>query len=189
MKNGVQILNEETLSDRKFPLKFYNYRLTKDGETTDKKAEVYFRPDAVAVLLYDEQRQTFLLTRQFRFPAYLNGAGDGYIIEVCAGLIDDGETPEATACREVEEELGYEIKTVESAGMAYTSVGGITEKIHLFTAAYNPDMKKSEGGGLEAEGEAVELIEMTMDEARQKLKNVEFTDLKTLMLLQHYFLK
>lgn len=51
----IQILNKETLSDRKYLLQFITYqKYNKQGEAHDMKAEVYFRPDAVAILLYND---------------------------------------------------------------------------------------------------------------------------------------
>ncbi|MBS7563654.1 NUDIX domain-containing protein [Mucilaginibacter sp. Bleaf8] len=185
----IQITNRETLSERKFPLKYFTYQKPDaDNKMQSLKAEVYFRPDAVGILLYDTERSKFLLTKQFRLPAYLNGSDTGYLVEVCAGLIDEGETPEETAIREAFEETGYEITDVKKIAAAYTSAGGITEYIHLYLAAYNPSLQKSKGGGLEEEGENIELIELDFEQARQMLKNQEFRDAKTIMLLQHYFL-
>lgn len=188
MQNGVQINHIEVLSDKKFRLKNYNYQLFKDGKATEKDTEVYFRPDAVAVLLYNPEEQTLLLTRQFRLPAYLNGVDTGYMTEVCAGLVDEGEVPETTACREAEEETGLAIKRVIKIGEAYTSVGSIPEKVHLFIAPYNTDMQTGKGGGLKSEGEDIDIIKLTFDEAGRLLKNGQFNDMKTILLLQHFFL-
>lgn len=188
MKPIVTITETKVLSDHKFPLKQFDYQLTADGKTTTKNAEVYYRPDAVAVLLYNQQRQTFLLTSQFRLPAYLNGHVTGMMTEACAGLIDEGEAPSETACREVMEETGYKVKDLQKAGLVYTSVGGITERVHLFLGPYDNQMKTGKGGGLEAEGEAVKTTEISFTEAREKLLNGGFNDLKTIVLLQHYFL-
>ena len=189
--SNVQILDKETLSDKKFPLKNIKFQLFgKNGKAINKTNEIYFRPDAIAILLYDEQRQKFMLTRQFRLATFLNSNDTGYLVEVCAGLIDEGETPEQTAIREAEEETGIHIKpeSLEKVAEGYSSAGASTELVHLFKAAYTLDDKQSEGGGLEAEGEEVELIEMDFAEAREKLKNQEFRDMKTILLLQDYFL-
>jgi GDP-mannose pyrophosphatase NudK len=186
--SSIQIVNRETIAERKFPLKYFSYQILKEGETTNHEAEVYYRPDATAVLLVDEERKKFLLTKQFRLPTYLNGNESGDLIEVCAGLIDEGETPEQAAVREAEEELGYKIANLQKAGRVFTSAGGITELVHLFTALYKPEMKQAEGGGLEEEGEDIQLLEMDFDEARQKLQQGAFIDAKTVLLLQHYFL-
>jgi GDP-mannose pyrophosphatase NudK len=188
MENTINITSTKVLSENKFLLKLVDYQIAERDKTTDKRAEVYFRPDAAAVLLYNEEQGKIMLTRQFRLPAYLNSPGDGYIIEACAGLIDAGETPEQTARREAQEELGYTIDELKKVGIAYSSAGGITEKVHLFIAPYTDTMKTGEGGGLKEEKESVEISEMNITEAEHKLNNGDFNDMKTIILLQHYFL-
>lgn len=150
--------------------------------------EVYFRPDAVAVLLVDAKAQTFLLARQFRLPAFLNGSEKGYLVETCAGLIDEAETPEQAARREVEEELGYPISGLEKIGGIYTSAGGITEFVHLFIADYHAKSDHTQGGGKASEGEDIELVTLSFSDARGQVKSGAIRDAKTLLLLQHYFL-
>src|SRR5438874_5372790 len=94
----IQILDKETLSDNKYLLQNITYyKFNKQGEAHKMKAEVYFRPDAVALLLYNDEEKVFLLTQQFRMPVYLNTSDTGHLTEACAGLIDEGETPEQAA--------------------------------------------------------------------------------------------
>ncbi len=187
--SDIKIIQEETLSDRKYPLKSYTFQRTgSKGQLLKKKNEVYFRPDAVTVLLVDSVNKKFLLTRQFRLPTYLNGSETGYLVEACAGLIDEGESPEETAHREVKEETGYPIRDLKKVASVYTSAGGITEFQRLYLATYDSNGEHSEGGGLEEEGEDIELVEISFDEARDTLQKGEFADAKTIMLLQHYFL-
>ena len=170
-------------------LKYITYKKPDaEGKSKELKAEVYFRPDATAVLLYNTDQQKFLLTRQFRLASFLNGNTTGYLTETCAGLIDEGETPEQTAIREVSEELGYEINNIKKIGAVYTSAGGVTEYIHLFIAAYNSEKKAGQGGGLPEEGEEIEAVELSFSDAREMLKQGKINDAKTVMLLQHYFL-
>ncbi|GAB2686942.1 GDP-mannose pyrophosphatase NudK [Mucilaginibacter koreensis] len=186
---NVQILNKETLSERKYPLKYITYqKFMKNGEAVDMEAEVYYRPDATAILLYNQEQQTFLLTQQFRMPAYLNSSDTGLLTEACAGLIDEGETPEEAAIREAEEELGYKVKEPVFAGKIYTSAGGITELLHLYTAAYTEADKVSEGGGAEGENEDITLIHLSYTDAKRMLQQGEIIDAKTMLLLQHFFL-
>ncbi len=185
----IQILNKQTLSDKKYPLKYITFeKPDADGEFHNLEKEVYFRPDAVAVLLVDERQRKLLLTKQFRLPTFLNGSDSGYLIEACAGLIDEGETPEQTVRREVEEETGYQIHDLTKIAGAYTSPASSTEFLHLFTATYQGEKDHSKTWGLKAEGESIELIEMNVDEAREKLKQGEFRDMKTILLLQHFFM-
>ena len=185
----IEITQTEQLSNQRFALNSYTYlKPDADGKIQEHKAEVYFRPDAVALLLYDEREKIFLLTRQFRFPTYLNQNPDGYIIEVCAGLIDEGETPEQSVIREAREELGRIVNDLKKVGAYYTSAGGITELIHLFIAAYNSNEPANGGGGLPEEGEEIESFEISFDKAYLLLKENKLNDAKTVMLLQHYFL-
>jgi GDP-mannose pyrophosphatase NudK len=186
---SIQITEQQTLSDNKYPLKLFTYQLPDENDKLiEKKTEVYYRPDAASVLLYDTERKKFLLTRQFRLPTYLNGNDTGILTEACAGLIDEGETPEQTAIREVYEETGYEITDLEKTSSVYTSAGGITEYIHMYIAPYSPEMKIGKGGGLAEEGEDVRIFELDMEEARTMLRDRKIIDAKTVMLLQYYFL-
>ncbi len=185
----IQILKKEDLSNRKYLLQSISYlKYNKQGEAHEMKAEVYFRPDAVAVLLYNPAEQKFLLTQQFRMPVYLNTSDTGHLTEACAGLIDEGEAPEQTAIREAEEETGYKIAAPVKIGQVYTSAGGITELLHLFVATYDRKQQISEGGGAEGEGEDITLIEISYTEAKQLLQQGEILDAKTMILLQHFFL-
>ncbi|MCR8557967.1 NUDIX domain-containing protein [Mucilaginibacter sp. BJC16-A38] len=185
---SIQILNKETLSDKKYPLQYISFeKPDKEGVFHNHEREVYFRPDAVGVLLVDEGQRKILLTKQFRLPAFLNGSDSGYLVETCAGIIDENETPEQTAHREAEEETGYQIKELEKIASAYTSAGGITEFVHLFIANYISEKDHPKTGGLE--GEDIQLIELGFDEAREKLKQGEFRDAKTIILLQHFFMR
>jgi len=187
--SAIQITSRETLSAQKYPLKHYTYQQPDgNGQMQELASEVYHRPDAVAVLLYNIHEEKFVLTRQFRLPSYLNGNHSGYLTETCAGLIDEGETPEQTAIREVKEELGYQISNLTKVGAVYTSAGGITEYLHLFISPIDDLQNHGIGGGLAEEGEDIETIILNFDKAHNLLKHGKLNDSKTVMLLQHYFL-
>ncbi len=187
---AIQILNKETLSERKYLLQNVSFeKADAEGVFHNQEREVYFKPDAVAVLLADNDHKKILLTKQFRLPAFLNGSDSGYLIEACAGIIAEDETPEQTVRREAEEETGYQITDLNRVATAYSSPNGTTELIYLFIAGYDSTGKHSKGGGLKSENESIELVELDFDEAKEKLKLSEFRDLKTILLLQHFFMQ
>lgn len=185
----INILERKTIAGTEYPLQKIKFQKPDlQGEMHDQTNEVYFRPDAVSVLLADPKARTFLLTRQFRLPTFLDGNEKGYLLETCAGLMDDGETAEQAATREVAEETGYPIVNLSKIGAVYTSAGGITEYVHLFTAEYDKSGRHEKGGGMASEGEDIELIHLTFTEAKDNVKSGAVNDAKTLLLLQHYFL-
>lgn len=109
----------------------------------------------------------------------------GYLLEVCAGIIED-ESPEQCILREAEEEkIGYRIHEIEKVAESYMSPGAIVEYTHFFIGKYSPAMRISEGGGKKEEGEDIAIIELSYEEARLKLNSGQIRDAKTLILLQY----
>jgi nudix-type nucleoside diphosphatase (YffH/AdpP family) len=96
-----------------------------------QKREVYDRGNGSAILLYNTNKKTVILTRQFRLPTYLNGNKTGMMIEVCAGMLDQ-DNPEQCIIRETEEETGYRLTTVHKVMETYMSPGAVTEILYLF---------------------------------------------------------
>jgi len=125
-----------------------------------------------------------VLTRQFRFPAYVNGCADGMLIEACAGLLD-GDDPEACIRREVEEETGFRVRSPRKVFEAYMSPGSVTEKLHFFVAEYEEGDRVTAGGGSEGEGEDIEVLELSLEEALSQMASGAIQDGKTIMLLQY----
>lgn len=149
--------------------------------------EVHDHGHGASVLPYDVSRGTVLLVRQFRLPPYLGGT-DGMMIEACAGLLD-GDEPRDCALREAEEELGLRIRDLEAHGRIWGSPGAIAESIWLFLAAYSPEDRTGKGGGKEGEDEDIEILEMTLDEAMRLVATGEIADAKTIILLQHLWIR
>jgi nudix-type nucleoside diphosphatase (YffH/AdpP family) len=106
------------------------------------------------------------------------------MIEAAAGLLDEAD-PEARIRAEVEEELGYQLGAITKVFESFMSPGAVTEKLYLFIAEYEPDMKIGEGGGLAAEGEDIERLELPFAAALAMIRTGEIVDAKTIMLLQH----
>ena len=154
-----------------------------DGDWQTQKRETFDRGNAAALLLYHLGQRTVVLVRQFRYPAYLNGYDD-LLIEAAAGLLDNA-SPELRILAEAEEEIGYRLREVKKVFEAFMSPGAVTEKLHFFVAEYEPEMRVSDGGGLADEGEDIEVLELSIDEALAMIGDGRIVDAKTIMLLQY----
>jgi GDP-mannose pyrophosphatase NudK len=183
MRNSeqVRIRQASTLSDDWSLLKktTFDYRM-RDGSWKTITRETYDRGNGAAILLINRKRGTVLLTRQFRFPAYVNGSEDGMLIEACAGLLDN-QSPEEAIRREAEEELGVRVGEVHKVLETYMSPGSVTEKLFFFVAEYSS--LSSDGAGNSEEGEDIEVIELGLEEALDWIDSGRIQDAKTLILL------
>ena len=124
-----------------------------------------------------------VLVCPFRYPAYVNGYDD-LLIEAAAGLLDN-ETPEIRIRAEVEEETGYRLGEIRKVFEAFMSPGAVTEKLHFFVAEYESNMRIGSGGGLPDEGEDIEVLELSIDQALAMIGDGRIVDAKTIMLLQY----
>ncbi|AZB11117.1 GDP-mannose pyrophosphatase NudK [Chryseobacterium sp. G0162] len=186
---NITILKTDILSDNWYTLNKVTFTVRKkDGTTETQSREAYDRGNGAVILLYNKISHTIILTRQFRLPTYINGNASGMLIEACAGLLDN-DNPENCIKRETEEETGYKISKVEKVFEAYMSPGSVTEILYFFIAEYSNEMKINDGGGLEEEGENIEVLELSFDEALTMIDTGEIKDAKTMMLLQHLRIK
>ncbi len=124
-----------------------------------------------------------LLTRQFRYPAYVNGHPEP-LIEAVAGLLD-ARDPEAAIRQEAEEEAGCRIRQPRRIFDAFMSPGSVTERLVFFVAEYDAADRVAAGGGLVEEGEDIEVLEPSLDEAIAMVARGDIVDAKTIMLLQY----
>ncbi len=185
MSNRVKNQTIKVLSDNWYTLNKITYDfLNNKGEWQTLTREAYDRGNGAAMLLYNQEAKTVILTRQFRMPTYVNGNASGMMIEVAAGLLDK-DAPEEAIRREAEEETGYKVKEVKKVFEAYMSPGSVTEILYFFVAEYSKDMKVGEGGGAEGEHEDIEVLELDFDEAYEMIGSGEIRDAKTIMLLQY----
>lgn len=189
MENSpVRIHAEELLSDNWYVLKKYTFDLRRrDGSWQSQTREIYDRGNGATILLYNRERRTVLLIRQFRMPTYVNGY-HGYLIESAAGLLDNASSEERIRL-EAEEETGYRVGHVEKIYSAFMSPGSVTERIHFFIGEYQPGDRVSDGGGLEDEGEDIEVLELGFEAALAMVDSAEIVDGKTIMLLQYLELR
>ena len=180
----VRVREEKLLSDNWYILKTTTFDFQRaDGRWQEQKRETYDRGNGAAILLYSLPQRTVVLTRQFRYPAFVNGQDD-LLIEVPAGLLD-AASPEDCIRAEAEQEAGYAVRQPRQVFEAYMSPGSVTEKLHFFVAEYEPGDLVAAGGGLEHEGEDIEVFEVTLDEALAMVADGRIRDGKTILLLQY----
>ncbi len=181
----VKNIHTELLSKQFYTLNKITFDyLMSDGNWVTQIRECYDRGDGAGILLYNKEKNTVILTKQFRLPTYMNDNEHGFLIEICAGMLDK-DNPEACIIRETEEEVGYKLKRVKKVYEAYSSPGVMTEKMHYFIGEYNDGMKVSNGGGLESEHEDIEVLELPFQEAINMLNRGEIEDARTIILLQY----
>jgi nudix-type nucleoside diphosphatase (YffH/AdpP family) len=160
-------------------LRFERY----NGELSDTITRINFeRGDAVAAIMHNPADDTLVLIEQFRYPAY-HKAG-GWVIELPAGVVEAGESPDETMKREIEEETGYRAAVIHHLQTFFVSPGGTSERIFLYYARINLNDKVSAGGGLATENEDIKVMHPTIDEALQLMNDKKITDAKTLIGLQ-----
>ena len=187
VNDNIKIIEQKILSEKWYVL--YNIvfdQKNKDGVWQRVEREAYDRGNGAAILLYNKEKRTVILTSQFRMPTYLNGNPTGMLTEVCAGLLDD-LNPEECIKKETEEETGYIVHHVQKVFQAYMSPGSVTEILHFFIAEYHENMKANEGGGVADDHENIEVLEWSFDHALEMIKTGAITDAKTILFL--YYVK
>jgi len=139
------------------------------------------RPDAVAVILYNEDEDKVYLVRQHRYP--IHDRIDGDVLELAAGKIDKGEDPKAAAIREVEEEIGFKIQDgkIGLLNEFFASPGYSSEKIYLFYATVKISDRVNAGGGVAGEHENISVESFGVSEFFDMVANGDIVDSKTLI--------
>ncbi|HGN9371746.1 TPA: GDP-mannose pyrophosphatase NudK [Citrobacter pasteurii] len=183
MSQKITLIKDKVLSDNYFILRNITYDLTRsNGEVIRHKREVYDRGNGATVLLYNPEKKTVVLTRQFRIATWVNGNESGQLIEACAGLLDNDE-PEVCIRKEAIEETGYEVGEARKLFELYMSPGGVTEIIHFFIAQYSDSQRANAGGGIEDED--IDVLELPFEQALSMIKTGEIRDGKTVLLLNY----
>jgi len=143
------------------------------------------RGDGAAVLVVNREKGTVVLTRQFRYANWKRGDG-GASLEIPAGTVRPGESPEDVARSELLQETGYDVADLRPLFTFYASPGTSTERVFLYYAEVAGDHKVSDGGGLDSEHEYIEVVEMPIDEALELLDGGRVADAKTIIALQWF---
>ncbi len=164
-----RILNHEPLYRGFFRLDAWTIEHDRfDGGRQTIVREHLERGDAVAVLLHDPKRDQVLLIEQFRIgPAVRpdTADGDAWLLEIVAGMLDEGESPEDCARRECIEEAGYAPAKLTSLGWYYSTPGGSSERIHLFLGEVDRNRPAGPGGGVAGEHEDIRVLWTSREQA------------------------
>jgi len=183
MSLKIDLIKDKVLSENYFVLRNVTYDLTRsNGEVIRHKREVYDRGNGATILLYNREKKSVVLIRQFRVATWVNGNLEGRLIETCAGLLDDDE-PEVCIRKEAVEETGFAVCDVRKVFELYMSPGGVTEIVHFFIAEYSEAQRTSAGGGVEDED--IEVLELPFAQALTMIQTGEIRDGKTVILLQY----
>lgn len=127
-----------------------------DGSRSGLHQRAVFRvADAVTVLPYDPVRDRILLIEQLRLGAFVHGDAHPWLLEPVAGMIDAGETPEAAARRETQEEAGLALGALHPVARYYPSPGGIAQVLTSYVGIADLPDDITGIGGHEAEGEDI----------------------------------
>ena len=167
-----EIMQQHNLYQGFFRLESWTFRheLFNGGWTSPFKREIFERGNAVAVLLHDPNADTVLLVEQFRPGSALREPEQAWMLEIVAGIVEDGESTEEVARREAQEEAGCHIDSVKHIIDFYPSAGGSTEVISLYYAALDLSQVKSGVFGLADEHENIRIQVIPFKQALQWLK-------------------
>lgn len=156
------------------------HRLFAGGWSRSFTREVVMRGAAVGVLLYDPENDLVGLVEQFRVGALAENSP--WCLEVVAGMVEAGETPEAVALRELVEEAGVENVALEFICQYFPSPGGTDERMHLFCAQCN--LQNREGVfGLDDENEDIRFHVLPAGQVMAALTGGQFNNAAVLICL------
>lgn len=182
--NQVTIESRETAYKGFFSIEKIRLRhaLFKGGESGLMQRELFERGEAVALLLFDAARETVVLTEQFRIGALQDGTSP-WLLELVAGMVEEGESPEQVAVREAQEESGCVVDKLLPVCQYWVSPGGSSERLHVFCAGVN---SAGMGGifGLQEENEDIKVHVLSAEDAFAAVRNGRINNAATIIALQ-----
>ena len=189
MTSEYKIKNIRNLYQGFYDFKEYNFTHKKhNGDWSPIiKREIFGGSNVSAVLPYDPIKKRILLLRQFRVGAIKKGH-DPMMLEIVAGMIDEGETPSDAAKRECFEETGEKVKVLTSIYSYYPSPGSSESYFHTYLA----EIDAFEGErvfGQENENEDILVKSYSIEEVRFFLKEKKIINSLSLIALQWFFLE
>ena len=180
MINIIKDFKTSELTDTRF---IHPVKVSFNLNGKDKTWEAVSSHDSVAILLYHQEKNAFLLVKQFRAPVYLNNINKTYTYELCAGLVDKDKSLIEIVKEEIDEECGYDValSDIQKVTSFFTNVGISGRCQHLFFAKINESMKIHEGGGINDEQIELHFLpieksdELIFDESKAKTPGLMFS--------------
>ncbi|MBC8952566.1 ADP-ribose diphosphatase [Xenorhabdus sp. PB62.4] len=166
-KQDVEVISQKTLYRGFFSMTEYQFRhrLFRGGWSETVKREVFERGHAGVLLPYDPVRDEVVLIEQIRIPA-VETSDTPWLLEVIAGMIEEGENAEQVVRREAMEEAGIDVKRCQPALSYLSSPGGTTERMYIFVGEV--DASTASGvHGLEGEHEDIRVLVASREQAYQ----------------------
>lgn len=158
------------------------YAVTIKQRTGTREYQVADHGDGASVLAYDSSRKVAIVIRQKRAPLAYLGI-DEALLEIPGGLVED-DGPAASATRELFEEAGIRVSQVDHLGTFWPMPGISTERAHIYLAEYGIADRISAGGGLLAEGEEIEVVEIPLKDLAALADAGKLTDLRTYVAVE-----
>lgn len=183
--SDVTILEKKAVYQGYFRIDKYvvKHRLFRGGWTKPFAREVFERGHAAAALLYDPNLNKIVLIEQFRIGAIAAQSDQPWLLELVAGIIETGETPEQVAIRETQEEAGLQVKAIIPICEYWVSPGGTSEKVAVFCAQV--DASQANGiHGLEEESEDIRVHCFDVAEVYQLLAQGHICNAPTIIAVQ-----
>ncbi|MGY4677375.1 ADP-ribose diphosphatase [Pasteurella sp. P03HT] len=168
-QQDIEILNEETLYKGFFELKRiqFKHKLFAGGESGVVTRELLVKGAASAVIAYDPAKDAVILVEQVRIGAYQPQSSQSpWLLELIAGMVEEGEKPEEVALRESEEEAGVQVTDLQHCLSVWDSPGGVIERIHLFVGKVDSTQAKGIHG-LAEENEDIRVHVVSRETAYQ----------------------
>jgi len=186
LNNIIKDFKTSPLVDTKF---VHPVKITYNQNGTDKTWEAVKSFDSVAVLIYHEDENSFLLVKQFRPPVYLNDKNRLCTYELCAGLVDKNKDLNVIAQEEIDEECGYKVplENIEKITSYFTNVGVSGGQQSFYFATVNESMKAHAGGGIH--DEEIETFLLPIDEVDEFIFDESKAKTPGLMFSFYWFLK
>ena len=179
----VKLRDLKTLAANHYTLRKASFDFQRrDGQWQHQERESYDIGDAAAVLPFDAVRNRVILIAQFRWPVFEWGYRQ-LLVEAIAGKLD-GDSALDCIAREAMEEAGVVLSNPRLVTHCFVSPGAVKERASLFLADYDSAAARATGGGHEAEGEDIAVLEMSLDDALAMIPRGEIVDMKTILLLQ-----